>query len=114
MQTYSTSQIVLNFKNKYYTINTGDITYIEVMGHNLYIHTVMDKTVFRQTMAEIERMLPNDIFCRCHNSYVVNLKYIDEFSRTEIILNNGTVLPIGRKYCNDFQKKFIRYMNSLG
>ncbi len=111
---HSTSQIVLNFKNKFYTINTSDITYIEVMGHNLYIHTVVDKTVFRQTMAEIERMLPKEFFCRCHNSYIVNLKYIDEFSRTEISLNNGVILPIGRKYSNEFQKKFIRYMNSFG
>ncbi len=111
---HSTSQIMLNFKNKAYTINTSDIIYIEIIGHSLYIHTEEGKTAFRQTMAEIEQMLPGEFFCRCHNSYIVNLRYIDEFSRTEIILSNGTVLPIGRRYCDIFQKKFIRYMNSLG
>ncbi len=110
---HSTSQILLNFKNKSYTINTSDIIYIEIIGHSLFIHTEEGKTTFRQTMAEIEQMLPGEFFCRCHNSYIVNLRYIDEFSRTEITLNNGTVLPIGRRYCDSFQKKFIRYMNSL-
>ena len=110
---HNTSQIPLNFKNKSHTINTSDIIYIEIMGHSLYIHTEKGKTAFRQTMTEIERMLPGEFFCRCHNSYIVNLRYIDEFSKNEIYLNNGTVLPIGRKYCDNFQRKFIRYMNSL-
>ncbi len=111
---HSTSQIMLNFKNKSYTINTSDIIFIEIIGHSLYIHTSENKIAFRQTMAEIEQMLPGEFFCRCHNSYIVNLRYIDEFSRKEIILNNGTILPIGRSYCDSFQKKFIRFMNSLG
>lgn len=110
---HSTSQILLNFKNKTYTINTSDIIFIEIIGHSLYIHTEEGKTAFRQTMAEIEQMLPGEFFCRCHNSYIVNLRYINEYSRAEIIMNNGTVLPIGRRYCDIFQKKFIRYMNSL-
>ncbi len=110
---HSSSQLVLNFKSKSYTINTSDIIYIEVIGHNLYIHTEERKTAFRQTMAEIEQKLQGENFCRCHNSYIVNLKYIDEFSRTEITLQNGIKLPIGRRYCDSFQKRFIRYMNSL-
>ncbi len=111
---HSSTQLLLSFKNKSHTINTNDIIYIEIMGHNLYIHTDKGKAAFRQTMTGIEQMLPGEFFCRCHNSYIVNLRYIDEFTKSEIYLNNGTVLPIGRKYCDSFQHKFIRYMNSLG
>jgi DNA-binding LytR/AlgR family response regulator len=45
-------------------------------------------------------MLENLGFIRCHKSFLFNLGYIKEYSgrRSEILLINGEVIPVGRKY----------------
>ena len=43
-------------------------------------------------------MLPPESFVRIHRSYIVSKSKIKSYTRQEISLNNGTVLPIGRQY----------------
>ena len=59
----------------------------------------------------IERALPAEQFCRCHNSYIVNLDCVDSISRTAVDLRGGQRLPVGRTYYKRLQSSFIRYMN---
>ena len=35
-------------------------------------------------------------FCRIHKGFLVNLAYVDEYSRTEIMLVNGDKLPLSK------------------
>lgn len=93
-------------------VSSGDILYVEVMDHILHIHTRTEIIPSRSTLTGFLELLPTDIFCRCHNSFAVNLQQISNITHASISLKNGATLPIGRKYYDDFQKAFIRYMNS--
>lgn len=43
---------------------------------------------------------------RCHRAYAANLLYIRRVSRNELVLVEGTHLPVGRKYYSDLCQKF--------
>ena len=58
---------------------------------------------FYAKMNELEEMLQQYGFVRCHLSYLVNKKYITGSSRTEIKVGES-VLPISRRYQEEIKK----------
>ena len=52
----------------------------------------------------------DDSFCRCHRSYIVNLKYVERIEGKNCITKNKQVIPISKKYKNDFIEKIVRQM----
>ena len=80
-------------------INTKTILYIEAVGNYIKIHLENEKPLLvTQTMKYISSLLPPDYFTRIHKSYIVKREAISEIMKTEIILLNKVVLPVGRKY----------------
>lgn len=81
------------------TIDTRDILYIEAIGNYIRIHFENDKPILvTQTMKYIGSLLPSLRFTRIHKSYIVKREAIAEIRKTEVLLSNKAVLPIGRKY----------------
>ena len=52
----------------------------------------------------------DDSFFRCHRSYIVNLKYVERIEGMNCITKNKQVIPISKKYKNDFIEKIVRQM----
>ena len=102
---------VLRIGSKTVSLMLSEIRYIESYNHNIIIHqTEGDRTcVF--SLTEFERQMPPNQFCRCHNSYLVNMAYVEEIGRTELSLRGGVGVPIGRAYYKSLQSAFIRYIN---
>ena len=81
------------------TINTKNILYIEAVGNYIKIHLENEKPLLiTQTMKYIGSLLPPQHFTRIHKSFIVKRESIAEIRKTEILLVNKMVLPIGRKY----------------
>lgn len=108
---HSQQTVTLCTGSKTVTLPITEIRYIEILNHRLHIHMTDGEQSFLRTMAEMEQMLPTEQFCRCHNSFLVNMGYIKEISRTGLTLRDGTKLPVGRQFYNHMQSSFIRYMN---
>lgn len=92
----------LTFKTDYKQVRVkpDNILYIEGMGEYLKIYH-MDATtplVVLMSMKHILEQLPDDRFARVHKSYIVNLNRIISNSRTQITMENATVIPIGESY----------------
>ena len=49
------------------------------------------------TLAAIFDELPGDLFAYCHRSVVVNLRHVRTVSPTELVLDDGTTLPVSRR-----------------
>lgn len=81
------------------SIRTQEILYIEAVGNYMRLHLAAGKPLLiTQTMKYILSVLPPQHFIRIHKSYIVKREIITEFRKTEVVLTNGTVLPVGRKY----------------
>lgn len=59
------------------------------------------------SLKEISFKLDNS-FYRCHRSYIVNLKYVDYIEGLNCILTNQQIVPISKKYIDEFTKKVLR------
>ena len=70
------------------------IRYAEVYGNYVTIHARQAHTV-RMTLGELEGQL-DDRFYRAGRSVVVNLTQISRVSKKEIILRDGTPIPLPR------------------
>lgn len=92
----------LTFKTDYkqVRIKPDNILYIEGMGEYLKIYHLDAATplVVLMSMKRILEQLPSDRFARVHKSYIVNLNRIINNSRTQITMENATVIPIGESY----------------
>lgn len=82
----------------------------------LYFERNLRKTIVHMKSGELletaeklsgllERLNPQE-FVRCHNSYIVNLKEVEEIQGKEICMKQGLRLNISRAYLSDVKKSF--------
>ena len=108
---HSNDGIVLYSGMKAMRLPIDKFVYAESYNHSILVHTTETVRFFRMSLTELEKQLEPYNVSRCHNSYIVNLKYISEFTRSGIKTVTGDSLPVGRKYYNDLKAAFVRYMN---
>ena len=84
-------------------LSYGEILYVEAFADYVKIFLNDRKIVTLQTMKKMETKLPSDMFSRVHRSFIVNRKAVQSFSTT-ICEVNGTKIPVGKNYKNDFVK----------
>ena len=71
-----------------------DIRYLEVHQNYVTVHAKADYTV-KRTLGDFEKEL-DERFCRVGRGMILNLKYIQRVTKTEVRLSDGTVLPLPR------------------
>ncbi len=90
----------------------SEILYVETCpNHSVRICQTDKEDVFPVSLANMAQLLPAQSFARCHNSYMVNLEHVRKIDRMRLRLDDGSVIPIGRKYYKDCQNTIITYMN---
>ena len=109
----------LNHRPRTFSIKVGgrtaalpldEICYVESRDHGSLFHTTGGKQFYPLSLTEVEGSLPAERFCRCHNSFLVNLAYVREV-RSRTVLLGDQELAIGRKYAGRFKDQFMRYLN---
>ena len=71
-----------------------EIRYLDVHQNYVTVHAKADYTV-KRTLGDFEKEL-DDRFCRVGRGMILNLKYIQRVTKTEVRLSDGTVLPLPR------------------
>lgn len=105
--------VFLEKGRRHVRLSTRSILYVEPDGsHGVRIVLEDGNEKFPAGMAEIEQMLPQGQFVRCHNSYIVNLEHVRECSGQAFRLDKeNRKIPISRKYFGNCQNAFVSYMN---
>lgn len=86
-----------------------DIVYIEAATHNTELHTAEKCYVVREGINVWRERLPEEVFCSCHRSYLVNLLYVAQLEKEAVILDDGRQIPLSRKNYKDVNQAFIRF-----
>ncbi|MDR1064787.1 MAG: LytTR family DNA-binding domain-containing protein [Oscillospiraceae bacterium] len=89
-------------------VPVGEIIYAEAFSHYVEIHTKSGGVRVKMTLGALEEQLGEGFF-RCHRSYIAGLKYVRSVSRTSVILENETDLPLSRKLYDAANEAFIQY-----
>lgn len=78
-----------------------DIYYVEAFADYVKIFLEDRKIVTLQTMKNMEKKLPSELFSRVHRSFIVNRTHVASFS-TSMCEVNGVKIPIGKNYKDGF------------
>ncbi|MCR5571273.1 MAG: LytTR family DNA-binding domain-containing protein [Bacteroidales bacterium] len=92
--------IIFKADRKTVQIPLDKIRYVEGMSEYIKVHhdgAPLPLIVLMRMKILVER-LPADRFLRIHRSYIVNLTRIREVGRSELRLDDGTVIPVGDLY----------------
>lgn len=92
-----------------YVVCAEDIQYIEVQDKYTYVFMGEGKYLVRRSLNEWEELLPESDFARANRSCLVNLCQMERLN-SEIRLENGKTIPIGRKYKKEIEEKYKKYL----
>ena len=91
-----------------FKIPVKDVIYAESSLHTVQIHTVSGSFSVKISLSEVKELL-GDGFVQCHRSYIAGILYIRSITKTELILDNETVLPISRNLYSTVNREFVKY-----
>ena len=92
---------VRNAKSSTILIRYRNIRYFESNYKNVILYTSQGHSyTFRGRLDEIGRQIPGAVFLRVHQSYLVNLSYVERVdkSKKSLLLTSGEELQISKPY----------------
>lgn len=89
-----------------------EIVYIEAVAHNTELFTREKRYVVGEGINVWRKRLPEDAFCSCHRSYLVNLLHVAHLEKEAVILDDGRQIPLSRNHYKDVNLAFIRFYSS--
>ena len=95
-------------------VDFADITYIEIIMHDIYMHTVGETLNFRGSLKSLEEQLDGRSFSRCNNCYIVNLAYVTGVRDDTVVLETGDELHMSRTRKRAFMNDFTAYFTVAG
>ena len=84
-----------------------EIRYLDVHQNYVTVHAKADYTV-KRTLGDFEKEL-DERFYRVGRGMILNLKYIQRVTKTEVRLSDGTVLPLPRGAYESLNRAIIQH-----
>ena len=91
-------------------ININDIIYVEASDKYCYIRTIEDNILYKNTLSEIEKLVPKYKFFRSHRTYLVGFRHIASHTSTDIMFDNKERALISKLKLTPFKKAFADYL----
>lgn len=95
-------------------ISLGQIIYVEAEAHRITFHLTDRQITYSGTLTACQKMLPPESFVRCYQSFIVNLKYVKACSGNEIVMTDGSVIPLSRSNRKEVMAKIAGYFHGGG
>lgn len=90
----------------------ADVDFLEAQNKQVLVHLTGDRTIaIRELFSKCAEVFsPENGFCCCHRSYIVNLGNVERFSKTEVITACHSVIPISRNNYAAFKEAYFNHM----
>ncbi|MCI8520195.1 MAG: response regulator transcription factor [Clostridia bacterium] len=107
--------VKLVYGKKLVRIDIQNTVYLKSEGH--YIRIILKDGViyksFRCKLDDIEPKLAKYFFVRIHKRFLLNLRFAECISPTDMKLTNGEKIPISRSKVGEVKDKFLDYCRSV-
>lgn len=108
----SSEIIIQTCKHNIYKIHTDEILYIETVNRKTVIYTIDKKLETSYQIKHWINTLPSEIFAQPHNSFLVNMNYVDEITPDFVILKHKDTryqVYTSLRKINEFKKSFLEF-----
>lgn len=88
------------------------ILFAETEGRRLRLHLkneARESLTIHMTMGALTKLLQIRGFLRIHQSYLVNMAYIQQMKSTGVWLTNGSQLPISARNYQELKQEYLRW-----
>lgn len=103
------STIQIQTKRSVTSIEANSLVYVEGNGNYQDLHLKNGEVIKTRTaMKELEETLVPFGFLRIHKGFLVNCSHIRRISKQEVLLLDGTPLPISRKNKEEVFQKYLK------
>ncbi|MDY4112111.1 MAG: LytTR family DNA-binding domain-containing protein [Roseburia sp.] len=103
-------EVFVRNRNTTRRVSADDIYYIESSNRKVVLYLQQEKIEYYDKISDLERELKPDFF-RIHKGYLVNMKYVERYNRTELWMKNGDRLLISKYKYQDFVKSYLEYIS---
>ncbi|MBO1306891.1 response regulator transcription factor [Enterococcus sp. 669A] len=101
-------------RKRRYTLFAAEIAYFISQGRKVSIHTTSGKVYeYYGTLDEAEEQLGMSTFLRIHKSYLVNVDYFLRVESKKVIMQDGELLPISKRYHSAFHQNYRTQLLSI-
>lgn len=92
-------RIVLKTLNTHHIIFEDDILYCNSEGNYTTFYMMnSEKILISKSMKKVEELVNQNIFLKCHQSYLVNINYIEKYlSDGYLVIKNNIKIPISSR-----------------
>lgn len=101
--------LTLRRANTSKAVPLDSICYVESSNHKVELHLKDGEFACYAKIGDLELEL-QDQFFRIHKGYLVNLAYVEGYSKSELTLTNGEKLLISKYKYRDFVKAYLRFL----
>jgi len=95
--------------DRLYKIPFGEIEYLESQGRETIVCTLNEQIAVHMKFSDMEQLLPEDSFVRCHRSYIINMHYVKDLARYRFLTKRGVEIPVSQLQYVDVKKKFMEF-----
>ena len=95
-----TNKVILSTRDGFICISPDDILYLKVSTQFCLLYTNNNEEIkITKSLKQVENIINNKYFYRCHNSYLVNLNHINRIitKTNKIYLFNEKEIPLSRR-----------------
>lgn len=102
-------EVLVRNGNRTRSVSADDIYYIESSNRKVTLYLRHEKIEYYDKISSLESELKPDFF-RIHKGYLINIKYVERYDRTEVKMRNGDSLLISKYKYQDFVKRYLEYI----
>ena len=101
--------IVIETENEIIKLCSGDIIYLVIDNRYVTVYTKKGEFRTKKSMNWWKAYLNPHIFTQCHKSFLVNLKYVTNFTKEEVTLTAG-----GKNYsCHCSRRFYLKFKEAF-
>ncbi|MCQ2517262.1 MAG: LytTR family DNA-binding domain-containing protein [Lachnospiraceae bacterium] len=95
--------------DRLYKIPFNEIRYLESQGRDTLVITGSEIICSHMKFSDMEKALPEELFYRCHRSYIINLAFAKNLSRYMFLTKENVEIPVSQQLYNDTKKRFAEF-----
>ena len=91
------------------SLSSNDITYVEVLDHNLIYHTTRGDYTVRGRLSDVSEKLDPEKFVMCNRSFIVNLRHVSSVT-ADYLLIGDTRISVSKSHRKELMKRFSNFL----
>jgi len=96
--------------DRIFLIPDDDILYFHAEDKYTFLNTSKDNFIIPFTLKELEEKLDQELFCRVHRSFIINIEKIESIhkwfgGKLQVKMKNGNEVVVSQNYVNAFKQK---------